>query len=135
MPNHVHALLYFSNLNVNLNIIIANAKRFMAHDLVKRLNDQQRTDVLNLLAAACTEKERIKGQLHKVFEPSFDAKPAFTIDFLYQKLDYICHNPVTGKWRLCQEFTDYPHSSAAFYETGISHPFVNIYDYRKYWFD
>ena len=135
MPNHVHVLLYLSNLKVNLNTIMANAKRFMAYDLVKRLNEQQHTDVLNMLAAACTEKERAKGQLHKVFEPSFDAKPVFTIDFLYQKLDYIHHNPVTGKWRLCEEFTDYPHSSAAFYETGVLHPFVNIYDYRKYWFD
>jgi len=114
---------------------MANAKRFMAYSLVKRLNEQQHTNMLNILAAACTEKERTKGQLHKVFEPSFDAKPVFALDFLHQKMDYIHHNPGIGKWRLCEEFTDYPHSSAAFYETGISHPFVNIYDYRKNWFD
>jgi len=134
MPNHVHVLLYLTDLNVNLNTIMANAKRFMAYDLVKRLKAQEHTDVLNLLAAACTEKERAKGQLHKAFEPSFDAKPVYTLDFLFQKLEYIHHNPVSGKWQLCAEFTDYPHSSAAFYELDVSHPFVDIYDYRNYWF-
>jgi len=134
MPNHVHLLLYLTNLNVNLNTIMANGKRFMAYELVKRLAEQQHTDVLAQLASACSEKERSKGQLHKVFEPSFDAKPVYTFEFLFQKLDYIHHNPVTGKWRLCEEFTDYPHSSAAFYETGVLHPIVDIFDYRNYWF-
>jgi hypothetical protein len=89
IPNHVHVLLYLTNLNVNLNTIMANAKRFIAYDLVKRLKEQKHTDVLNMLAAACTEKERAKGQLHRVFEPSFDAKPVYTLDFLFQNLDYI----------------------------------------------
>jgi len=133
MPNHVHVLLYLTNLNVNLNSIMANAKRFMAYDLVKRLGEQRHEDVLHMLASVCSEKERAKGQLHKVFEPSFDAKPVYTLDFFYQKLDYIHHNPVSGKWRLCEEFTDYPQSSAAFYELGIAHPFVDVYDYRNYW--
>jgi hypothetical protein len=35
-----------------------------------------------------------------------------------QKLDYIHHNPVKGKWKLVDDFTDYHHSSAAFYELG-----------------
>ena len=134
MPNHVHVLHHLTNLNVNLNTIMANAKRFMAYDLVKHLAEQRHTDILNILASACTEKERAKGQLHKVFEPSFDAKPVYTINFLYQKLDYIHHNPVSGKWRLCEEFTGYQHSSAAYYESGIPHPFVDVYDYRTYWF-
>jgi len=135
MPNHVHVLLYLSDLSVNLNTIMANGKRFMAYDLVKRLAEQQHGDVLNTLKAVCTDKERTKGQLHKAFEPSFDAKAVYTFNFLYQKLDYIHHNPVTGKWHLCTEFTDYPHSSAAFYETGVEHPFVSVFDYRNYWFD
>ncbi len=134
MPNHVHLLLYLGDLNVNLNNIMANAKRFMAYDLVKRLAEQQHTETSSILAEACTDKERAKGQQHKVFEPSFDAKPVFTLDFLYQKLDYAHHNPVTGKWRLCDDFTDYPHSSAAFYDLGTAHPFVEVYDYRNYWF-
>ena len=32
MPNHVHVLLYLTKPDVNLNTIMANAKRFMAYD-------------------------------------------------------------------------------------------------------
>ncbi len=78
-------------------------------------------------------KEKVKGQKHKVFEPSFDAKPVYTADFLYQKLDYIHHNPVSGKWSLCAEFTDYEHSSAVFYELEKPHKYFDINDYRDYW--
>ena len=56
------------------------------------------------------------------------------MDFLYQKLDYIHHNPVSGKWNLCNEFTDYAHSSAAFYVLNRPHVFVEIADYRDSWF-
>jgi REP element-mobilizing transposase RayT len=134
MPNHVHVLLHLTDDKVNLNTIISNAKRFMAYDIIKRLNEQNNQPLLNVLSLACTEKEKAKGQLHKAFEVSFDAKSVYSLDFLYQKLDYIHHNPVSGKWNLCNEFTDYIHSSAAFYELAQSHAFVNITDYRDYWF-
>jgi REP element-mobilizing transposase RayT len=134
MPNHVHLLLCLTDDKVNLNTIIGNAKRFMAYDIIKRLNVQGDYTLLNMLTSACTEKEKTKGQLHKVFEPSFDAKPIYTLKFLYQKLDYIHHNPVSGKWNLCSEFTDYSHSSAAFYELEQPHAFAIITDYREYWF-
>ena len=35
---------------------------------------------------------------------------------LEQKLEYIHHNPVSGKWNLVDDFCDYEHSSASFYE-------------------
>ena len=85
-----------------------------------------------LLVAA--KRKGAKGQLHKAFEPSFDAKPIYSYKFLHQKLDYIHHNPVRGKWELCGEFTDYAHSSAAFYELEKPHPFILITDYRNYWY-
>ena len=139
MPNHVHLLLHLTNLNLNLNTIMANGKRFMAYDLVKRLIKQQHVDILSILERACTEKERAKGQLRKVFEPSFDAKPVYTLEFLYQKLDYIpvCRQagtitrfPVNGSYVRRLRIT----STAAFYESGVSHPLGNIYDHRNYWF-
>jgi hypothetical protein len=68
-----------------------------------------------------------------VFEPSFDAKAISSITFLNQKLDYIHHNPVMGKWHLCEDFTDYEHSSAAFYELNRQHPFAAVVDFRDYW--
>ncbi len=103
----------------------------MAYELVKKLTAQNEQSILHLLSSECSDKEKAKGQKHKVFEPSFDAKPIYTPDFLNQKLDYIHHNPVTGKWNLCTEFTDYPHSSAAFYYDNKPHPFVNITNYSE----
>jgi len=34
---------------------------------------------------------------------------------------------------LCDEFTDYEHSSAAFYELEQEHPLVGIINYAEYW--
>jgi REP element-mobilizing transposase RayT len=130
MPNHVHLLLYVDNDNVNLNSVIGNGKRFMAYELVKRLKIHH-PQVLLKLSSACTIQEKAKGQLHKVFEPSFDAKPVYTEAFLHQKLAYIHHNPVSGKWNLCADYTDYPHSSAAFYLDNKLHAEVMIKDYRE----
>lgn len=40
----------------------------------------------------------------------------FSRPFLEQKLNYIHRNPVQGKWRLVDDFADYEHSSASYYE-------------------
>ena len=45
-----------------------------------------------------------------------------------QKLEYIHHNPVKGKWKLVDDFTEYPHSSAGFYELGRG----GVVDIRHY---
>ncbi|OAQ38403.1 hypothetical protein A5893_13305 [Pedobacter psychrophilus] len=118
MPNHIHAILHLNTSN-NLNKVISNGKRFMAYEIVKRLKAQNQKDILLKLSEACSDDEKNKGQLHKVFEPSFDAKPIITDFFLYQKLSYIHNNPVSGKWMLAETFLDYEHSSAGFYEKDI----------------
>ena len=130
MPNHVHVLFRLSNHDINLNTVVSNGKRFMAYEIIKRLQVGN-AGTLGQLANACTDKEKAKGQIHKVFEPSFDAKPVYTDVFLHQKLDYIHHNPVSGKWNLCVEYTDYSHSSAAFYKDALPHKEISITDYRE----
>ena len=37
---------------------------------------------------------------------------------MIQKLNYIHRNPVSGKWRLVDNYIDYKHSSAGFHESG-----------------
>jgi REP element-mobilizing transposase RayT len=134
MPNHAHILLQLpANSSINLNKLVGNGKRFMTYALVDRLEEIGRHDLLTVLGEACSARERAKGQKHRGFEKSFDAKPVYSLDFLHQKLDYIHHNPVSGKWRLCEEFVDYPHSSAAFYELERAHPLLEITDYRLCW--
>ena len=120
MPNHIHALLYFPQMPTSLNTIIGNGKRFMAYEIIKRLIVANDEATLAQLAVAVKESERKKGQLHKVFEDSFDAKECVSTEFIYQKLDYIHHNPTSGKWMLAADFLRYEDSSAAFYEDGKS---------------
>ena len=54
-----------------------------------------------------------------MFEDSFDAKQCNSEELIFQKLAYIHHNPVSKKWNLVGDFTDYEHSSASFYEREI----------------
>ena len=89
MPNHVHTIHYFPEPGFNLNKIIGNAKRFMAYELIKRLENANDHDTINHLASAVTEREKKKGQLHKVFTDSFDAKGIHNEKFFNQKLKYL----------------------------------------------
>ncbi|MBL7701113.1 MAG: transposase [Ferruginibacter sp.] len=127
MPNHLHCILYFPEPGFDLNKIISNAKRFMAYEIINRLEENKETVLLELLSASVSEREKKKGQLHKVFKDSFDAKPIFSDKFLTQKIDYIHHNPVSGKWNLAKDFVSYEHSSAAFYELGVAQHFLPVH--------
>ena len=123
IPNHMHCILYFKEAGFNLNKIISNGKRFMAYEIIRRLKQEQENTMLKLLSDPVTQREKEKGQLHKVFKDSFDAKAIFSNKFLRQKIDYIHYNPVSGKWQLVNNYTDYEHSSASFYELNIAKHF------------
>lgn len=74
-----------------------------------------------------TERDIAKGQKHKVFEDSFDAKPTYHRQFLIQKISYIHLNPVRRKWKLADHWEDYEHSSARFYVKNIYEGFVPVH--------
>ena len=116
LPNHLHCILFFPSSNFLLNKIISNAKRFMAYEIIKRLKENNQIEILEQLQSAVTQKEKSKGQLHKVFEESFDAKSIDNKKFLLQKINYIHLNPVRGNYKLVNDWREYEHSSAGFYE-------------------
>lgn len=99
-----------------LNSILSGAKRFLAYEIVKGLSREGEDRLLTELQNGVQSNERAKGKLHQVFRLSFDAKLLDDPAEVHEVLDYIHHNPVSGKWNLVQDFADYPHSSAAFYE-------------------
>ena len=127
MPNHLHVILHFQQEGFNLNSIISNGKRFMAYEIINRLQSAGNTTMLKKLGSLVTEREKKKGQLHKVFKDSFDAKPVITQQFLLQKINYIHNNPVSGKWMLAKDFVEYEHSSASFYEIQLVRHFSPIH--------
>lgn len=114
MPNHVHALIAFSNTGKTINSMVGNIKRFLAYDIIERLTAANCHDVLQTLEDGVNAADKKKGQLHQVFEPSFDAKWCYSDKLVCQKLDYMHMNPCRGKWSLCVMPEEYLHSSLSF---------------------
>jgi hypothetical protein len=129
MPNHLHSLLAFRNTQgQSINSIIGNGKRFMAYEIVKQLEIQKQVSLLKQLQTFVSKSDKRRGQIHEVFEPSFDWKDCESEKFISQKLDYIHRNPCNGKWQLVQQPQEYLHSSAKFYLTGRQ----GIYEVMNY---
>ncbi len=127
MPNHLHCISFFPTSDFSLNKIISNAKRFMAYEIIKRLKNNNQTEILQQLEIAVSNKEKIKGQLHKVFEESFDVKSIDKKKFFLQKLNYIHLNPVLSNCKLVSDWREYEHSSAGFYELQQAKYFAPMY--------
>jgi REP element-mobilizing transposase RayT len=119
MPNHLHVMIFVNENSKSINQLIGNGKRFMAYEIVKRLMADKNKSLLSLLKDGVDLNEAMKGKHHQVFEPSFDCKMCLNEKFIWQKIKYMHHNPVKGKWNLAESIIDYPHSSAKFYETGV----------------
>jgi len=130
MPNHLHLLVHINQTEKSINTILANGKRFLAYEIVKRLEEQGNHPLLKKLSEAVTQQERKRKKKHRVFQLSSDIKPCYTEKFVIQKLDYIHFNPTKGKWNLADDFTKYAHSSAMFYELNVQHPKIQITHYK-----
>src|SRR6185295_5025623 len=52
MPNHLHALLFFPVMPKSLNTVIGNAKRFIAYEIIKRLDSASENIILETLHGA-----------------------------------------------------------------------------------
>ena len=120
MPNHLHLIAYSTNSEKAINKIIGTGKRFMAYEIVERLEKLGRVDLLKLMSEAVNPFERQRNKKHEVFEDSLDCKELLTEKFIRQKLNYIHKNPVSGKWKLAEHYLDYKYSSARFYDLGES---------------
>ena len=127
MPNYVHYILFFPQNNYNLNKIVSNCERFPTYEIIKRLEQQRLTKILLHLKEGLTERDIVKGQKHKGFEESFDAKPIYHRNFLLQQVNYIHLNCVRGKWKLAEHWEDYEHSIARFYVKNKSDGFELVH--------
>ena len=130
MPNHLHLLMYYSGSSRNLNFEIGEAKRFLAYEIIKRLEKLNEVALLKELGHAVQLKDKSRGKLHEVWEDSFDCKECRTEKFIMQKLQYIHNNPCNGKWKLADDPLHYQHSSAGFYISG-KEGFFAVKDYRE----
>jgi len=124
MPNHVHAVISFVNTGQSINTIIGNGKRFMAYEIIQRLQQNGETALLEQLSNRIEARRKENNKQHNVWELSFDWKECRSNDFVWQKLDYLHNNPCTGKWHLALNAIEYLHSSAKYYLTGVQGVFA-----------
>lgn len=56
---------------------------------------------------------------HEIWQRMVPGIEIYSAVVARQKLNYIHHNPVVGKWQLAKDYVSYYYSSARFYETGV----------------
>jgi len=127
MPNHVHLILFVHEPEQSLNAIIGSGKRFIAYEIVTRLRKMNREDILSKLSAEVNSSDKKKHQVHRVFEPSFDAKLIYSEKMLHEKIRYIHNNPVEYNPVLSVTPEEYEHSSASFYYSEKSNYFQVVH--------
>jgi len=118
MPNHIHCILSLPHKGILLNKVMAEGKIYMARKILDRLKRGGEVKILEQLKEGVTASRHKKGQQYIIFRRGFDAKVIRSKKFLLQKIGYIHQNPVRGNYNLVEDWRDYPHSSAAFYEYG-----------------
>ena len=62
MPNHMHCILFFPTEQYDLSKIVANGKRFIAYEIVKRLKEKNCNKILIQLQEGLSAKQLEKGQ-------------------------------------------------------------------------
>jgi putative transposase len=112
MPNHIHLIWKLGD---------NEAKGTVQRDFLKFTAQQIKFYLIktspNLLERCAVHLKDRKYQIWQRNALSVDLWSRETVE---QKLDYIHANPVSGKWNLANEFTDYMYSSARFYEDNES---------------
>jgi len=94
MPNHVHVLIGFRNVDQSINTIVGNGKRFMAYEIINRLKEQKQLILLRQLSASVEPDRKANRKQHDVWKLSFDWKKCESGRFIEQKLDYYHKNPL-----------------------------------------
>ena len=70
MPNHFHVIISFIDTIQSINTIIGNGKRFMAYEIINRLENGNETALLEQLAGNVESKRKENKKLHEVWELS-----------------------------------------------------------------
>lgn len=126
MPNHTHVLIKITDKSPKPSILIGNAKRFLAYQIINFLEQDNKKEILDHFKKYARIKEKAK---HKVFEDRYDLLPIPSHKIFLEKLNYIHNNPLSKHWRLAEDIVDYKYSSAANYERGEGHYEINMTEF------
>lgn len=126
MPTHFHAILKPGD-GRTISDNLQSLGSFTAHAVLKQLRTSNLAEELRYFAE---HRQPDRTEQHQIWQP-IQAKNIFSPDFLREKLEYIHNNPVAKKWQLARNRTEYPFSSARFYDLGEL-PIVTVNDVREW---
>ena len=110
LDNHLHLVV----TGPNLADIIRDFKSYTAKSIIARLEQDQKTWVLNQLQYY---KQRTKiNSAYQVWQEGFHPQQIISEEMLHQKVDYLHHNPVRAG--LVARPEDWLYSSAGHYAGG-----------------
>jgi len=112
MPNHIH-LIWRIDENHRPGDVQRDFLKFTAQQFRFSLKDRN-SEILSKFEVNKKDRKYQFWQRNSLSIDLWDRK------ITEQKLDYIHHNPVSGKWNLAEDFVQYPYSSASFYEDDQS---------------
>jgi putative transposase len=107
MPNHIHLLWKIRN-GKHYDDVQRDFMKYTGQKLKLKLGDED-PEFLNEFYVGAKDRE------YQIWERNPLSSRLPNEKLVLQKLNYIHANPISGKWKLCKEFTGYKYSSAGFY--------------------
>lgn len=111
MPNHIHLLWKISE-ELKLQDVQRDFLKFTAQKIKFRLLETEDVILEKLMVNA-------KDRKFQIWERNGFSFMLNNVKTVYQKLNYIHYNPLSGKWKLAETPADYFYSSASFYDKEI----------------
>ncbi len=124
MPSHFHAIL--KPVSDSIGAIVQQFGSFTAHEILKKLRTDNQKDLLDLFH----QKKRDQRHEYSIWQ-DIQAKNVYSIEFLWQKMEYIHQNPIAKDWKLVEDRADYIYSSAGYYDYGRK-PLIEILDINEW---
>jgi REP-associated tyrosine transposase len=124
MPSHLHAIIKPETATIAE--ILQQFGSFTGHEILKKLRNDKQRDVLDLFR----QKKRDQRHEHSIWQ-DIQAKNAYSMEFLQQKMEYIHQNPIAKDWKLVVDRADYLYSTAGYYDYGRK-PIIEIMDINEW---
>ena len=124
MPTHLHAVI--KPENVPIGDILQQFGSFTSHEILKKLRENHQKELLEIFH----QERRDKRHQHSIWQ-DIQAKNIYSMDFLWQKIEYIHQNPIAKDWKLMEDRADYVYSSAGYYDYERK-PVIPITDINKW---
>ncbi len=124
MPTHLHVVMKPESASIG--DTLQQFGSFIAHETLKKLRANKQKDLLDIFH----QQKRDQRHEHSIWQ-DIQAKNIYSIDFLWQKMEYIHQNPIAKDWKLVEDRADYVYSSAGYYDYGRK-PVIPITDINEW---